>query len=74
MTLDSTKREIAARIRGVCQAFPEDEFEALVQHMAEIDIRCRLRDAWSLYTDAVTRTSTIDRITRCCAVLPTPVE
>lgn len=40
------KREIAARIRPVCEHFCEEEFQALVQRMAEIDVHFRLRDDW----------------------------
>jgi len=34
---------IAERIRGVCADWPEPEFEALVQHMAAIEVKFALR-------------------------------
>lgn len=42
----NVKREIATRIRPVCEHFCEEEFEAMVQRMAEIDVHFRLRDDW----------------------------
>ena len=49
VALDATRREIASRIRRVCQGFCPEEFEALVQRMAEIDVRYRMRDEWAAY-------------------------
>lgn len=44
----NAKREIAARIRPVCTHFCDDEFEAMVQRMAEIDVHFRLMSDWTL--------------------------
>lgn len=49
VALEATKREIALRIRRVCEGFCQEEFEALVHRMAEIDVRYRLRDDWAAY-------------------------
>lgn len=46
IALESAKRDIARRIRPVCEQFPEDEFLALVERMAMIDVKYRLRDDW----------------------------
>jgi hypothetical protein len=51
IALDTAKHEIAARIRRVCEHFDEDEFAALVQRMAEIEVRYRLRDDWLFLRD-----------------------
>jgi hypothetical protein len=52
IALESTKRDIAARIRRVCQNFRPEEFEELVMRMAEIDVRYRLRDEWANWRGA----------------------
>ena len=36
----------AGRLRRVCGHFAEDEFAALVNRMAEIEVRYRLREDW----------------------------
>lgn len=46
--LEIAKREIADRIRHVCGCFGEDEFNALVQRMAEVDLHFRLRNDWEV--------------------------
>ena len=46
VALDAAKREIATRIRRVCGDFAEAEFADLVDRMAEIEVRYRLRDDW----------------------------
>jgi hypothetical protein len=46
--VQTAKAEIAARIRPVCEHFCEEEFDALVDRMAEIDVRYRLRHDWTL--------------------------
>lgn len=46
VALDVARTEIAARIRRVCADFPEGEFEQLVNRMAEIEVRYRLREDW----------------------------
>jgi hypothetical protein len=51
VALDATKRDIASRIRRVCESFCQEEFEALVHRMAEIDVRYRLRDDWAPYRE-----------------------
>jgi hypothetical protein len=49
IALDVAKQEIAARIRRVCQNFSEAEFAELVEQMAEIEVRYRLRDDWLFF-------------------------
>jgi len=51
VALDVAKQEIATRIRRVCAHFEEADFEALVEHMAEIEVRYRLRDDWLAQCD-----------------------
>jgi hypothetical protein len=46
IALEVTRDEIAARIRRVCADFDEAEFAELVDHMAQIEVRYRLRDDW----------------------------
>ena len=46
IALDTAKHDIAARIRPVCDGFNETEFMELVDRMAEIDVRYRLREDW----------------------------
>lgn len=52
IALDVAKRDIARRIRCVCEHFPNDEFEALVDRMAAIDVKYRLMDDWTLADSA----------------------
>ncbi len=47
IALDAAKRDIARRIRRVCEHFSESEFLALVERMATIDVKFRLRDDWA---------------------------
>ena len=51
VALDVAKNEIAARIRGVCEHFAEADFAALVDQMAEIEVRYNLRDDWLFYRE-----------------------
>lgn len=46
IALETAKQDIANRIRRVCAQFNEAEFEKLVDRMAEIDVRYRLREDW----------------------------
>ena len=55
IALDVAKSEIAARIRRVCENLEEDEFAELVQQMAEIEIRYRLRDDWLFLRDSISQ-------------------
>lgn len=52
LPLAHAKRDIANRIRRVCLHFEEDEFERLVERMARIDVRYRLRDDWGMRVDS----------------------
>ena len=54
VSFDVAKGEISARIRRVCENFREDEFAALVERMAEIEVRYRLRDDWLFARDVAT--------------------
>jgi hypothetical protein len=51
IALGAARDEIAARIRHVCENFGEVEFAALVDRMAEIEVRYRLRDDWVVYRE-----------------------
>jgi hypothetical protein len=51
IALDVTKQDVARRLRRVCATFSEADFDALVQQIAEIDVRYRLRDDWFAYRD-----------------------
>ena len=53
IALDAAKRDIASRIRRVCEEFTEEEFIRLVERMAAIDVKYRLRDDWLLGTSMV---------------------
>jgi hypothetical protein len=57
VALDTVKHEIAARIRRVCENFDEAEFAALVDRMAEIEVRYRLRDDWLFYREGLRQLS-----------------
>lgn len=48
MAVAEAKREIAARIRPVCQHLDDEEFEAMVQRMAEIDVYFRFLSDWTV--------------------------
>lgn len=48
IAVDNAKREIAARIRPVCGHFCDDDFDAMVQRMAEIDVYFRLLSDWTI--------------------------
>jgi hypothetical protein len=52
--LKSTKAEIAARLQRVCPSMPPEEFDAMVEHMAVIEIKYSIRrgvDMFSQRTD-----------------------
>jgi hypothetical protein len=49
VTFDTVRTEIATRIRRFCQHFDEREFSSLVDRMAEIEVRYRMRDEWSFF-------------------------
>ena len=51
VALDVARSDIAARIRRVCEHFAEAEFAALVDRMAEIEVRYNLRDDWLFYRE-----------------------
>ena len=55
------KQDIARRIRHVCLDFEEGDFDALVERMAEIDVRYRLRDDWISYRKLVDEVSATAR-------------
>ena len=57
VALDTARTEIATRIRHVCQHFNETEFQRLVDHMAEIEVRYRLRDEWRLFHNPTRRSA-----------------
>lgn len=49
--LNRTKAEIAERIRCVCREMPAEEFDVLVSHMAEVQIKYTLRRSSDLFPD-----------------------
>ena len=57
IALDAVKQDIARRLRRICANFSEPDFDALVQRIAEIDVRYRLRDDWTVYRDPRMRLS-----------------
>jgi len=46
IALDVARRDIAARIQRVCENFGDAEFAALVDQMADIEVRYRVRADW----------------------------
>lgn len=57
IALNAARCEIATRIRRVCQDFAEAEFAELVDRMAEIEVRYRLRDDWLFYNELSAKSS-----------------
>ena len=53
--LNRAKLEIAERIRCVCTGMPAEEFDVLVSHMAEVQIKYTLRRSVDLFPDGVGR-------------------
>lgn len=49
--LNRAKLEIAERIRCVCPGMSAEEFDALVSHMAEVQIKYTLRRSTDLFPD-----------------------
>ena len=49
--LNRAKLEIAERIRCVCTEMPAEEFDVLVSHMAEVQIKYTLRRSGDLFPD-----------------------
>jgi hypothetical protein len=49
--LNKAKTEIAERIRCVCTGMTPEEFDALVHHMAEVQIKYTLRRSTDLFPD-----------------------
>lgn len=59
IALDAARRDIAGRIRRVCEHFDTDEFHQLVERMATIDVKYRLRENWGgTLSDATERSGT----------------
>ena len=58
VTIAQVRSEIAGRLRRVCQNFAEADFAALVDRMAEIEVRYRFRDDWLIYREAIARAAT----------------
>ena len=57
--IEVARSEIAARVRRVCENFAEAEFAALVDQMAEIEVRYRLRDDWLMYREMANQGITV---------------
>lgn len=55
LALDTARRDIALRLRRVCENFAEDDFLALVDQMATIEVKYRLRDQWLTYRPPTAR-------------------
>ena len=49
--LNRTKAEIAERIRCVCREMSAEEFDLLVLHMAEVQIKYTLRRSSDMFPD-----------------------
>ena len=49
--LQRTKAEIAARLRRVCEELSPDDFDALVERMASIEIKYTMRRSDDLFPD-----------------------
>jgi|SRR5688572_23689147 hypothetical protein len=49
--LERTKQSIAERLAPVCVQMPGEEFDALVAHMAELQIRYALRRSEDLFPE-----------------------
>jgi hypothetical protein len=49
--LERTKQSIAERLAPVCVQMPGEEFDALVAHMAELQIRYALRRSDDLFPE-----------------------
>ena len=54
---EHAKMEIAKRIQRVCEHFNESDFAKLVERMAEIEVKYRLREDWLLQTSSRARLS-----------------
>ena len=48
IAVDNARREIADRIRPVCEHLCDDDFNAMVQRMAEIDVHFGLLSDWTV--------------------------
>lgn len=57
IAIDTAKRDIARRLRRICANLSEGEFDALVQRMAEVDVRYRMRDDWVVVRESRLRFS-----------------
>jgi hypothetical protein len=53
--VNRAKQEIADRIRCVCAGMPAEEFDVLVTHMAEVQIKYTLRRSDDLFPDGGAR-------------------
>lgn len=51
IALEAARKDIATRIRHVCDDFPKVDFEELVAQMASIEVKYRLRDDFWFYRD-----------------------
>ena len=52
IALDAARVDIASRLKGVCENFAEQEFEQLVERIASIEVKYRLRDDIAAFVDA----------------------
>ena len=50
---ERTKREIAERVERLCSEMPHEEFDDLVTHMAELQIKYTLRRSEDLFPEIV---------------------
>jgi hypothetical protein len=51
--LERTKREIAERLERLCRDMPPEDFEDLVTHMAQVQIKYTLRRSADLFPEIV---------------------
>lgn len=55
IAIDVVRDDIAQRLRRVCANFPPEEFDKLVDRIAEIDARYQYRDDWEIYREAIAK-------------------
>lgn len=58
IALEAARRDIATRIARVCANFDPAEFARLVDQMADIEVRYRLRTDWLSFLSATKHTGT----------------
>ena len=52
IALDAARVDIASRLKGVCEEFAEQDFVQLVERIASIEVKYRLRDDLAVFADS----------------------